>query len=72
LLARTTALENTELPTLYTKIEKAERRKRAVEALAMVGWPTAQSISRRKCPGGSNSEWRCAALVNRPSILLAE
>src|SRR5712692_8358897 len=37
LLARTTALENTELPTLYTKIEKAERRKRAVEALAMVG-----------------------------------
>src|SRR5260370_35383225 len=37
LLARTTALENTELPTLYTKIEKAERRKRAVEALPMVG-----------------------------------
>src|SRR5271169_6424043 len=28
LLARTTALENTELPTLYTKIDKAERRKR--------------------------------------------
>src|SRR5467141_5203313 len=37
LLARTTALENTELPTLYTKIDKAERGKRAVEALAMVG-----------------------------------
>jgi len=27
LLARTTALENTELPTLYTKIDKAEREK---------------------------------------------
>ena len=37
LLARTTALENTELPTLYTKINKGEREKRAAEALAMVG-----------------------------------
>ncbi len=37
LLARTTALENTELPTLYAKIDKAERGKRAVEALALVG-----------------------------------
>jgi predicted ABC-type transport system involved in lysophospholipase L1 biosynthesis ATPase subunit len=37
LLARTTALENTELPTLYTKIDRAERDKRATEALTMVG-----------------------------------
>jgi putative ABC transport system ATP-binding protein len=37
LLARTTALENTELPALYTKISKTEREKRAAEALAMVG-----------------------------------
>ena len=37
LLARTTALENTELPTLYTKVDKAERRKRAADALVMVG-----------------------------------
>src|ERR1700732_898337 len=37
LLARTTALENTELPTLYTKIDNSERRRRASEALAMVG-----------------------------------
>src|SRR3982074_1946322 len=37
LLARTTALENTELPTLYIKIDKSECRKRAAEALAMVG-----------------------------------
>src|SRR5580704_15335338 len=37
LLARTTALENTELPTLYTRIDNAERQKRAIEALAMVG-----------------------------------
>src|SRR6195256_1366972 len=37
LLARTTALENVELPTLYTKLDNAERRRRAAEALAMVG-----------------------------------
>src|SRR5437899_11529148 len=37
LLARTTTVENTELPTLYAKIDKAERRKRAPDALALVG-----------------------------------
>ena len=37
LLARTTAQENTELPTLYTKITKQEREKRAADSLAMVG-----------------------------------
>src|ERR1700688_5030242 len=37
LLARTTALENTELPTLYAKIDKTERRNRAADALTMVG-----------------------------------
>ncbi|MEY2414097.1 MAG: putative transport system ATP-binding protein, partial [Acidobacteriaceae bacterium] len=37
LLARTTALENTALPTLYTKIDKAEREKRSANALALVG-----------------------------------
>src|SRR5437660_10470462 len=36
-LARTTALENTELPTLYAKIDKAESRERDVEGLALVG-----------------------------------
>src|SRR5246500_4082081 len=37
LLARTTALENTELPTLYTKIDNAERARRSAEALRIVG-----------------------------------
>src|SRR2546429_5458987 len=32
LLARTTALENTELPTLYSKVSKEERHRRAAEA----------------------------------------
>src|SRR5215467_6255783 len=37
LLARTTALENTELPTLYAKMNKREREQRASDALALVG-----------------------------------
>src|SRR5260370_5410580 len=37
LLARTTALENTELPTLYTKVERTKRRKRALTGLAVAG-----------------------------------
>ena len=37
LLSRTTALENTELATLYTKTSTEERGKRAAQSLAMVG-----------------------------------
>src|SRR3974390_788831 len=37
LLARTTALENTELPTLYSRLDRIESQKRATNALAMVG-----------------------------------
>src|SRR5258708_25014495 len=37
LLARTTALQNTALPTLHTKIDNAERRRPASEASPMVG-----------------------------------
>jgi len=73
LLARTTALENTELPTLYTKIEKAERRKRAVEALAMVGLADRAEHFPSQMSGGQQQRVAVArALVNRPSILLAD
>jgi len=37
LIPRTTALENVALPTLYTRMEKAERVRRATDALAAVG-----------------------------------
>jgi len=73
LLARTTALENTELPTLYTKIEKAERRKRAVEALALVGLADRAEHFPSQMSGGQQQRVAVArALVNRPSILLAD
>src|SRR5499426_265165 len=37
LLARTTAVDNVELPLLYRRIKASERRKRAMEALTTVG-----------------------------------
>jgi putative ABC transport system ATP-binding protein len=73
LLARTTALENTELPTLYAKIDKAESQKRAVEALALVGLADRMEHFPSQMSGGQQQRVAVArALVNRPAILLAD
>jgi len=73
LLARTTAQENTELPTIYTKIPKAEREKRAAEALAMVGLADRAHHFPSQMSGGQQQRVAIArALVNKPSILLAD
>src|SRR5713226_8556416 len=73
LLARTTALENTELPTLYTRIDKTERAKRAAEALAMVGLADRAQHFPSQMSGGQQQRVAIArSLVNRPAILLAD
>jgi putative ABC transport system ATP-binding protein len=73
LLARTTALENAGLPTLYTRIDKAERAKRAAEALAMVGLADRAQHFPSQMSGGQQQRVAVArALVNHPSILLAD
>ncbi len=73
LLARTTALENTELPTLYSKVSKEERHRRAAEALAMVGLADRAEHFPSQMSGGQQQRVAVArALVNRPSILLAD
>jgi putative ABC transport system ATP-binding protein len=73
LLARTTALENTELPTLYARIDKVERRRRALEALQMVGLGKRTDHFPSQLSGGQQQRVAIArALVNRPSILLAD
>ena len=73
LLARTTALENVELPTLYTKMNKLERGKRAADALALVGLAQRSHHFPSQMSGGQQQRVAIArALVNRPSILLAD
>ena len=73
LLARTTAFENTALPTLYTPIDKAERTRRATEALAMVGLTNRSEHFPSQMSGGQQQRVAIArALVNRPTILLAD
>jgi putative ABC transport system ATP-binding protein len=73
LLPRTTAIENVELPTLYTKIERPERARRAADALAMVGLTDRAQHLPSQMSGGQQQRVAVArALVNRPSILLAD
>jgi putative ABC transport system ATP-binding protein len=73
LLARTTALENTELPTLYTPIDKTERAQRAAAALALVGLADRAAHYPSQMSGGQQQRVAIArALVNHPVILLAD
>jgi putative ABC transport system ATP-binding protein len=73
LLSRTTALENVELPTLYAKISKEEGRKRALEAVQLVGLGDRTTHFPSQLSGGQQQRVAIArGLVNRPAILLAD
>ena len=76
LLARTSALENVEVPLLYArgKLESArERRKRVVEVLEKVGLGDRMDHQPSQLSGGQQQRVAIArALVNQPSILMAD
>ncbi|GIZ16490.1 hypothetical protein RCZ15_12440 [Capnocytophaga catalasegens] len=74
LLARTTAIENVELPLLYNpKISTKERRERAVEALIKVGLESRLNHIPSELSGGQQQRVAIArSLVNDPVILLAD
>ncbi|MCI4138433.1 ABC transporter ATP-binding protein [Bacillus vallismortis] len=73
LLPRLTALQNVELPMIYNKVKKKERKQRAYEALEKVGLKNRVSYKPPKLSGGQKQRVAIArALVNQPRFILAD
>ena len=73
LLPKMTAVENVALPALYAGVKKAERIKRATEALESVGLGERIYHKPNEMSGGQRQRVAIArAIINNPKILLAD
>jgi len=73
LLARTSALENVELPLIYSGVSTGKRREMAMDALHSVGLSGREGHYPNQLSGGEQQRVAIArALVNSPAIILAD
>jgi putative ABC transport system ATP-binding protein len=73
LLPRTSAIENAEMPLIYSGVKRHEREERAIKALQVVGLGEKLQNKPSQLSGGQQQRVAIArALINNPSLILAD